>query len=700
MLRTRQEELLETRLEGLRRSLATTDRVLSGRNVILTFSREGSKNSSPAHSAGDRITIEIGRIPNLGSSSALVEILGLNYHELGHVLYGVQHRMLTQSVLSSQRHARFMEAYRALEEARVETLLAAKYAKMKKYFAYPVIKYFVKDKTAWPTAFLFTYGRRYLPLKIRETFKNIFSSTYGGSGEFADIIDKYRVIAFTNNARIRDGALLINQFAGLLERYNVPALSTHDSTGDDGGDDEDNRNTTKPHSDDETADDAAVAQQQAQQQDEKEKKGEDGSGFRDQDDEEEDEDGEPEDGGGENGSNDDESDQGGDEPESEGSGDGQGDEGDEGDPSDDGDGDQDGDGQQSPERSGGSGNDSSDQEDSLDQSGPPSSGQSRSSASHPSVRSRRQPTRQELEQQQEELASEMSEVLDIVLDDQDIQDDVENLKAAMDDDSGLSSSLRRRGRTLTEDLQPITPQMLVEADKLKDALRQLWAQMEPGWMYGLAEGNRIDMQRAAQAQTADDYDSIYVDWREGQQENSGLEVVIVPDESWSMCEPIPDNRFTEKSTVVSRQIWELMYALQEVEARVTVISFSDDAFTMYDREDRVTTKGYIRLVPDSGTNPTYALVEAKRIFTASEMPHKLLITISDGAWDHWANQNCPDILRGMEGVVKVAAVIDTQGNNYEFKMAPEYDVVRRTSGSIFDVMADAVTKMVEGNLNS
>lgn len=716
MLRTRQEELLETRLEGLRRSLTTTDRVLSGRDVILTFSRD-DEASSPAHSAGDRITVELGNIPDLGSNSALVEILGLNYHELAHVRYGVKQSKLSNAVLYSQRHTRFMEAYRALEEARVETLLAAKYAKMKKYFAYPVIKYFVKDQDRWPTAFLFLHGRRYLPMKIRDTFRNMFEKSYGGTREFADIIDKYRVIPFSDQSRIRAGANLINEFAKLLDKYRVPVLQTHNSVGDD----EDqmindpysgskHTGTSKDTSDEETKDDAEEAKEQAKEQDEKESQGEDGSGFNDQ----EEEDGEPEEGeGADDGSGDESEDEpaeDGGEGESEGSGGGEDQEGEDDDSPADGSGgdgsDQDGDGEQDSGKPDGSGKGGEQEDDQLDQSGPSEPGQGGETPPSPPVRSRHEPTRAELEQQKEDLAEDLSEALEVVLGDQDVQNDVENLRSAMEDEAGLSSSLQRHENSNGEDLKPVTPEMMVQADRLKNVLRQIWAQMEPGWLYGESEGTRIDMARASLAQSADDYDSIYVDWREGQQDNSGLEVVIVADESWSSSEYIPQlpgqNYYqrTSKAVVISRQIWELMYALQEVEAHVTVLSFESSSRTMYDRDDRVTTQGYVQLWPRGGTDPTYALIEAKRIFTVSEMPNKLLITISDGEWDGWAVQNCPEILDQMPGVTKVAAVIDTDGKNYIFHLAHKYDVVRRTSGPIFEVMADAVTKIVEGNLST
>lgn len=706
MLRTRQEDLLETRLEGLRRSLSITDRVLADRNVILTFGRE-AKATAPAHSTGDRITIELGLIPDLGTSSALVEILGLNYHELAHVRYGVKRDKLWSAVFVNQRHPRFLEAYRVMEEARVETLLAAKYAKMKKYFAYPVIKYYVKDQRAWPTAFLFTHGRRYLPLKIRETFRDIFDRAFGGTREFADLIDRYRVIAFTDVQRIRDGALLINEFARLMEKYHLPEAQTHDSTEDDTNPDSRNNpryeNTTKEKSSEDTKEDSEQAKSQTEKQDQKEKSGDDGSGFHDEE-EEEDEDGESEDGGGEDDSGD-QSDESGDEDQSQDSGGGQDQEGD-GDRSGDSD-DQDDDGKSESGRPGKSGKGANQQKDSLDQPKQNGKGQGGGNAPTPPVRSRREPTKQELKEQRQELLGEMSDVLDTVLGDEDVQIDVENLKSAMEDDSGLSSSLARHENSRDDDLKPVTTGMLSEADQLKDALRQIWALMEPGWQYGLSEGNRIDMSRAALAQSADDYDSIYADWQEGQQENAGLEVVIVADESESTSDVVPlpeeagilNSMKTKKVTVISRQIWELMYALQEVEARVTVLSFESQSRTMYDREDRVTTKGYVHLTPRGGTNPTQALIEATRIFRASEMPNKLLITVSDGAWDYWAINNCPAVLNQMEGVTKVAVVVDTDGEEYEFELADKFDVVRRTNGPIFDVMADAVTKIVEGNIN-
>lgn len=697
MLRTRQEELLETRLESLRRSLTTTDRVLSGQNVSLQFGRNEFAEH-PAYSVGSNITIELGKIANLGSNSALVEILGLNYHELAHVRYSIaQYQFSSMMTL----HKRFVEAYRVLEEARVETLLAAKYAKMKKYFAYPVIKYFVQDKNAWPTAFLFTYGRRYLPLNVRENFRNVFESEYGGSKEFAEIIDKYRVLAFTASDRIRTGALLINEFAQLLDDNVIPSLNTHqDDVVEQNEDGEDI--PIKRYSDEETDQEAQDAAQQAKEQDEKEEQGEDGSGFND----EGDEDGESEDSSGE-GDSEGEPDQGddGDEPEDSGSGKDQEDDDSEPDSEQSssdgaGDGDQESDGE-----SGGGEEQEDDSTDSAGASGQ-AAGEGTPSEASPSSGEHRKPTKEELEQQREDLADQMADILDEVLDNEEIRSDVDNLKSAMDDEAGLSSSLRRRDKNLEKNLQPVTAKMLVEADKLKEVLRQIWAQMEPGWMYGLSEGNRIDMQRASLAQSADDYDSIYADWQEGQQENSGLEVVIVADESWSMCEPVPaqpgETRAypVDKATVVSRQIWELKWALQEVDAHVTVISFSDDSYTMYDRQDVVTTKGYARLVPDSGTDPTEALIEAKRIFVVSENPNKLLVVISDGEWNEYAVLNCAEILDQTIGVTKVSAVIDTEGKNYQLALAHKFDVVRRTSRSIFEVVADAVTRIVERNLNS
>lgn len=696
------DELLDTRLEGLRRTLTTTDRVLSGRGVELTFDRAVvPPGTFPGKSMGDRITISLGVIPNLGSSSALVHILGVNYHEVAHVRYGVGPENLKPSGV---QHPRFMEAYRVIEEHRVETLLAAKYAKMKKYFAYPVIEHFVKDRGTWPVAFLYTHGRRYLPMKIRDTFRGIFNKKYGGVKEFSQVIDEYRVLVFTTEDRLLRGADLVNQFAALLEKYKLPPLSSHDSTSNRSGE------STKDFSDNETEEEGEQAASQTEEQDSQESQGEDGSKFSNEEDEDEEgSDGEPEDGDGENSPNPSgtsaEGDEG-DEPESQGSGSGQDqEEGDSQQGSGSGSGSGDDDYQQG---SGDQGKDGHGGQDDKSDGSPGSSGKG-GTGTGKGKRSRRS-SRQELRQQEQELQGDMSDALETVLASESVQNDVENLRAAMEDQASLSSSLQRHENSDEVKLKPVTQDMLREADRLKEVMRQIWAQMEPGWEYGLSEGNRLDMGRAALAQSADDYDSIYCDWIPGQQENAGAEFVILADESGSMNEPVNlpgeeklvHRMKTTKATVVSRQVWELVYALQEIEAHVTVIAFESQGRTLYDRSDRVTTNGYVHLIPRGGTQPAGSLKEASRILNMSEMKNKMLIVISDGSWDgmYWSGGSVSyeETLDMIEGVVKVAVLVDSDDSGYQFTLADKFHVVHRTNGPVFDVMAEATTKLMERNM--
>jgi len=724
------EDVLRTRLEGLRRSLELTDRVLSGRDVTLKFDLSPFA-SEPASSLGNKITVNVGTIKNLGSSSALVSILGLNYHEVAHVRYGVNPASL-QSSLGKKAHTRFLEAYRIIEEARIETLLSTKYEKMKKYFAYPVVEFFVKNPNSWKTAFLYLHGRRYLPRKIRDTFRNIFEERHGkdATEAFADLIDQYRVLSFRRAQGRIDAAKIINNFAELLDLENFPHQETHDSERSKDG-------RSVPAEDTEA--DAEEAKEQTQQQDEKEEQGEDGSDFdepeeepeddEDQEDESEEEEGEEDDGDtsdaddsddvsddgtGDLADDDEAEDQGSDDPgdeepedepgeegESDGSGDGEDHEEDP--PSGDGergDGDSAGSNDADAESDGGGG---SSREDS---DGLPEEDSSSADGSGVGSGDRANDPGEFVIEDAEELAEAMGEILAGVLDSDEVQQDIENCKGAMDDAASLSSLLDRHPMSDAKNLLPVTSEMLREADRLQEPLRQLWAMMEPGWEYGLSEGARIDMNRAVLARDADDYDSIYVDWNEGQQDNAGLEVVVLADESSSMGGIVPnpgenlndvpyearwDGSRRTRGQVVSKNVWELQYALQEIDAVVTVLTFSYNSRTLYDRNDRVTTKGYANLVPSGGTNPVEAIKEARRILTMSEMKNKMLVVISDGEWGF--EKEITESLAAVEGAAKVAILIGEDRFRYE----KDFNVVARTTGSVFEPMAEAVVKITERN---
>lgn len=686
------QDILMTRLEGLRRALELTDRVLSGRNTTLKFNLDCYEGSEPAISYGDDITVNVGTIKDLGSNSTLVKILGLNYHEVGHVRYSVNPTLLYNVI--DRPHSRFVEAFQVLEEARIETLLSAKYAKMKKYFTYAVVEFFVEDKRTWDNAFLFTHGRKYLPADIRRTFRDTFVKVHGKEAvkKFAELIDKYRVLSFRKEVGRAEGARIIEEFAKLLGDLSMPNMAPHSSLR--------SKNASScPKAD--TDEDAEEAKHQAQQQEEEESEEHDEDGEDEDDSEDEPDSGSDDVPSGVGQDDDDQSDDAPgspdkEEPEDEepdGSGDGEDSEGDEGEDTsgrDSEDLDEDEDSDEDTDGGGGSGGDASDEEDSSEDSPVEESGVGsgdRAEGADESVLD------------DEELEAALEDLISSVLDNEDVQADLEHFRGAMEDDSSLSSLLDRHPNSKAERLIPVTLDMIRESARLGDVLRQLWAQMEPGWKYGLSEGTRIDMNRAATVTDPDDYDSIYVDWEEGQQDNSGIEVVIAGDESGSMAGLVGEGRSPDRpsrGSILSKNVWELMFALHEVDATVTVLTYSNAARTLYDRNDQVNAGGYAEINPSGGTNPTPAVKEARRILTMSEMKHKVFIAISDGEWGR--NSEISKSLEILDEALKVMILIGGEDAYFSPDYFSRFDVVARTSGSVFEPMAEAVVKLTERNM--
>ncbi|HWV46847.1 MAG TPA: hypothetical protein VN039_12655, partial [Nitrospira sp.] len=299
---------------------------------------------------------------------------------------------------------------------------------------------------------------------------------------------------------------------------------------------------------------------------------------------------------------------------------------------------------------------------------------------------------QDFELDARELAEELAETLAEVLESEHVQNDVEQLQDAMADQAGLNSTLdRRTGLSMA----PVTPEMVNQSERLASVLREMWAQMEPGWEYGLSEGNRIDMNRAAMIRNVEDYDSIYVDWSEGQQDNSGLCAVVLVDKSSSMSGSVYAKEagyLGTRANVVSKNLWEIRKALDEIDATVTVIDFDYECCTMYDTDEKADPSQYANMYPSGGTNPHKAIEEARRILSMTDMPNKLLVILTDGEWG--GNQR--DILySGFPDVVKVAILI----GNLRFDYTSYFDVTARTSGDIFDPIAQAVVAITERSMN-
>lgn len=189
--------------------------------------------------------------------------------------------------------------------------------------------------------------------------------------------------------------------------------------------------------------------------------------------------------------------------------------------------------------------------------------------------------------------------------------------------------------------------------KVSRVLRGLRDDLDPAWQRGADSGSRFNVQRGMAAERDDSIEDIFDAWSEGLEDDASFEAVLLIDFSSSMAGVIDH---------ASRVLWTIKRAVEEtVGGRVTVIGFNSNSVVMYPGTERVGKSAYRSFVASGGTDPSSSLQHARRIFTTSKLPNKLLLIITDG---DWYNDKVNDALvHGMhqEGVMTAMGFLPTYG---------------------------------------
>lgn len=675
MASLRDQDRQETRLEGMRRALEMTDGVVCRRqDISVQFVKGGQKH--PAWCLQGRITIAVDQIPDLMSVRGMGTLIGLNYHEVAHTLYSpVNSNSLT---ITRTKNPHFEEAYRLLEENRVETLMIGRYAEVRKHFLLPVLTFLeMTDTQSDDELFLLTHGRRYIPKQIRSSYREYFENRYGKpvAQKCADIIGQYRFVVLATKGDFRVAGDLVNELAMVLDSEGISNLAPDEpmvggtavidlmaAAGAPSADFQKNSTDQKKDAD------------KAKQQEEKDDAAEQGAGGVSG------EGGQAPSGGPEEAAGEDD---GGDSQDGGGEDDGP----DESAPEDGGRGGKDQPGKAGrPAPSGVRSGGSDDAPGRSDRSGDPAS--SSGVGTEEGVSTTLAP---------HEMADEIQQEINNLLKDADVLSKVRSLRNAMDDhvaqNSVLSEDDARRSK------HPVTAAMVRRSDDLYQQLQEMWAQIEPGWKFGVSDGSRLDMNRVFSAQTDEEMENVYVNWEEGRQESSGLEVVLVGDESESMSgyrSQVLGAGGKKRYHIASEGVWELRYALDRVGAKSTVLTFQTGSQVLYHRDEETDPGHYHLFSSTGGTYPKDAITEARRILAVSEMPYKLMIVYTDGQW-LGNDTDIQESLESMDDAVKVCAVIHGDKERpWVFSYKDQFDVVEETNGDLLDIMARAVVHMMEG----
>ena len=171
-------------------------------------------------------------IVSLLSADDIPALNGLNYHELSHLLYTP--RGGSEFVMWVQNN-KLGVAFNYLEDARIETLMTARFPSTRLFLEANFMRYVAVDGTNCGSLFLLSRGRKYIPLAIRQEIADIFVAERGleMATEVADIIDTYRTLVLPRDSEIAKP--LIKRFAKIVGEGNMRHEIAGESIVDDEG---------------------------------------------------------------------------------------------------------------------------------------------------------------------------------------------------------------------------------------------------------------------------------------------------------------------------------------------------------------------------------------------------------------------------------------------------------------------------------
>lgn len=209
----------------------TTDRILTNQDVDCLFQK--AESDMPAFNDGKQIVFntKVINTKDMDSDDFLLNISGLNYHEVAHILWTPrQNSEFMKQVVESE----LLVAFNVLEDNRIETFMTQKYPSTIPFMLISMRKYFLTETN--PLLFAVIGGRTYLPQEIIDEAYHRFANHFGDSvaQRIAQIISIYRTLVLPND---KDRAFeLIKEYAELLDvkgnGENATKTETRDTNAD------------------------------------------------------------------------------------------------------------------------------------------------------------------------------------------------------------------------------------------------------------------------------------------------------------------------------------------------------------------------------------------------------------------------------------------------------------------------------------
>lgn len=566
----RDEDLQERALQlaTLCRVYEQADRVLTGDPIVVNVAKQGP---APAWSDGATITFNASEIEYMDLES-LTQVNGLNYHELCHQLYTPRKGTeMVKWVIDNE----LMESMNVLEDQRIETLFTARYPAVIPYLSATCARWLASGETDVSATYVAIRGRRYLPVEIREAYRDEFAFPELVP-TIARIVDEYRLLVFPRDyERAKE---LIQQFndyvlkpTGILDRIRQQVADFNfDPENNDGctlggptgcgGRAPMAKGRPEP----------GKAQERDAQRARGQGKAESGYTYK--------------------------------------------------------------------PKAKSSANKSNDKQDDAKANGRNNNNQGNTEVTHRTV-DEALAIREETKDLEpglgeghtpsvggvpEYIHDMLDDVIFETLNNKDVVTDIKAKQKVIVGGDGRYDDQSKRGKF---DGTSVPQDAITNYRRFAKELQRLRDDSEPGWIRETPSG-KLNVKRAM---AGCEPDSAFDRWDEGD-DGCDIEAVICVDRSGSMS-------FRSNDMKASVACWTIKRALEHIGAPVTVYAFDDHNEVAYSRNEKAERLKYKFIYGDGGTNPYTALLEAEQLLMSSRKKNKMLFVITDGEFNAQPNDD-------------------------------------------------------------
>ena len=184
----KKEALKRNRVSSLAGVFAKTLSVLTTHKISVNVVDRKDMNS-PAWSSTKEVWLNLAEIKDDFTPRSITSLNGLSFHELGHLRYTPRNgSRLVNLIKESNDHKRLWQSFNSLEDSRIELLLTGWLPSIKSWLTATMVDYLLSDDEAITRAFPLVYGRKYLPLELRQLARDNFIKPEIQQ-DLADVID-------------------------------------------------------------------------------------------------------------------------------------------------------------------------------------------------------------------------------------------------------------------------------------------------------------------------------------------------------------------------------------------------------------------------------------------------------------------------------------------------------------------------------